>query len=182
MMVIWSNAYASELSASARKVKTAYDAFTELPSERNVQIAYLEAFPNDFETFLAVFMPKDYKQLYDGQEYVYALFDIGKVLPEQTLKLMMQIETTGKWDADAPNYLQHITINLGKMYPKEFVDSLTELSSLDQKGVINFLVDGPHRPTKSYQKLTDLLKKLGYLGIAKQLRRAGEKARLTSGH
>ena len=173
---------AAELSDPAQRVKNAYAALVKAPSERNVQLAYLAAFPADFATFLAVFMPKDFKQLYDGHDYVFALSDIGNVLPEQTFAKILKIESTAKWQADAPNYLQHVSIKLALQHPRQFVSGLGRLSPSEQNGVIEFLVDGPHRPTEDFKKLTEELKRLGYVPESKQLRQAGEKVRRGGKH
>lgn len=172
----------SDLSAAAQRVKTAHVHLMSAPSDPTAQRAYLAAFPSDFAAFRAMFMPKDFKQLYDGHDYVFALSDIGKALPEETFAKMLGIEATAKWDADAVNYLQHVTITLAQQQPKAFVSRFNALSQSEQRGVVTFLADGPHRPTASLIELTAQLEKGGYKAVAKQLREAAELRRARGEH
>lgn len=61
-------AYAG-LSIEAQRLQTAYTKLLAASSNPTTQLAYLDSFPSTYTEFMSVFMPSDFKQLYDGHEY-----------------------------------------------------------------------------------------------------------------
>ena len=159
------------LSLEAQRVQVSYTKLLAAPSDPTTQLAYLDEFPATYTEFLSVFMPPDFKQLYDGREYIFALDDIGKAFPEQTLRKLLPLETAAHWDADAVNYLQYVTLNLAVAYPQFFVRTLSKLSRKEQDGVIKFLADGIEGPHPSFLKLADRIESAGQTSLAKQMRK-----------
>jgi len=172
----------SSLSDNSLRVKNAYEEFVQNPEDKSIQLAYLDAFPSDFVTFMAVFMPRGFGQLYDGHEYVEAIYEIGQDLPTPTMQKILKVAVSGKWDADAPNYLQGTIIGLAKLNPEVFAKEFSVLTEVEQTEVIHFLVDGPHRPTSRFVNLTEEMQTMGYMDIAAKMNKAADIARRNSGH
>jgi hypothetical protein len=95
-------------SIESNKLK---NALIELKSDRNInnQKEYFELFPDSFESFLNMFGFKDGRgaPLYDGFEYVQALFALDSIPETQQMKKWINISINGYWDADAVNYFQN---------------------------------------------------------------------------
>lgn len=163
---------AGDLSKESVLVKGAYEKLLTNPSDLEIQKEYLKAFPDDFNVFLAVFMPEDFGQLYDRHDYINALFNIGTGLPRETFKKILRIETTAKWDADAVNYLQRVTLELALKYTNEFAKEFKILNPNEQKGVAGFLMDGPHGSNRRSIRLKEHLQKTGHSDIAELLQKA----------
>lgn len=159
------------LSLEAQRVQAAYTKLLSASSNPTNQLAYLNAFPCTYNEFISIFMPPDFKQLYDGHEYIFALDEIGKVFPEQTLSKLLPLETTARWNADAVNYLQHVTINLAMANPKIFIRTLSRLKKNDQYGVVKFLADGIEGPHPVFLQLIERIERSGQISLAKQMRK-----------
>ena len=95
-------------SIESNKLK---NALIELTKDGNInnQKAYFELFPGSFDSFLKMFGFKDGKgaPLYDGFEYVQALFALDSISETQQMKKWINISINGCWEADAVNYFQH---------------------------------------------------------------------------
>ena len=87
------------------------NALMELKKDKSLktQKKYFELFPDSFEDFLKMFGFENGKEapLYDGFEYVEALFAIDSISESQQMKKWINISIDGYWDADAVNYFQH---------------------------------------------------------------------------
>ena len=165
---------ATPLSTASERVKAAHAVLATAPSDVTAQRAFLAAFPSNFPGFLAVFMPPDFDQLYDGHEYIYPLADIGKSLPKETMEKLLKIETRGKWDADAPNYLQDVTLTLANTDTNVFLASLARLKATEQLGVIAFLAAGIEGPHPAFITLALQVEHAGQLKLAKRMRKEAE--------
>ena len=170
------------LSIEAQRVQTAYTKLLAASSNPSTQLSYLDAFPGTFTEFMSVFMPPDFKQLYDGHEYIFALNDIGKALPEQTLNKLLPLETAAHWNADAVNYLQEVTINLAMANPKLFIRTLSRLRKKDQDGVVKFLADGIEGPHPSFLELAKKIESIGQTLLAKQMRKEANISKKRADH
>jgi hypothetical protein len=164
-----------DLLPEARRVKSAYGAFAAQPSRVETQSAYLEAFPADYATFMAVFMADGFGQLSDGSyEYIQALDKIGRSLPEETFRKVLKIESLAHWDADGINFLQEVTLKLALARPKAFAAALEALRPAERRGVAGFLADGPHGPPEETLGLAAKLEVAGASAFASLLRQEAE--------
>lgn len=159
------------LLPEAQKVQAAYTKLTSEPSNASNQLAYLVAFPNNYEEFMSVFMPSDFKQLYgDSHEHFLLLADIGKQFPEQTLDRLLPIEAIARWDADALNDLQEVTISIAMDNPKIFAKCLFKQSKMKRDGVVQFLADGIEGPHPFLGELANRVERAAHVSLAKQIR------------
>jgi hypothetical protein len=165
-----------ELSPETRRMKSAYGAFVAQPSDVEAQSAYLDAFPADYATFMAVFMAGDAGRLGEGtREYIQALDAIGRSLPEETFRKILKIESLAQWDeAEGVNFLQEVTLKLALARPKSFAAALATLRPAERRGVATFLADGPEGPREEAQGLAAKLDVAGERAFARLLREEAE--------
>jgi len=90
------------------KLVSALSNLQQDPNSNNQKI-YFDLFPNSFESFEKVFGFKNGKAapLYDGFEYVQALFKLNDIPEKQQIQKWINISIGGHWEADAVNYFQH---------------------------------------------------------------------------
>jgi len=170
------------LSSEAERVQKSYAKLVSSPNDPATQLAYLEAFPQTHDEFMTVFMPPDFKQLYDGHEYVYALRDIGTAFPEKTIELLLRIVATARWNADAVNYLQNVTLGIAFSNPQLFVRCLIALAKREQDGVVRFLADGIEGPKPSFLELADRIEEVGQALLAKRMREEAQISKERADH
>jgi hypothetical protein len=139
----------SPLSPVSQKITDAYNTLATKPNSKQIQKLYLETLPNDYKTFERVFDPPDFTQLYDSSDkYLFILNSIADSLPNDVCHKLISLAKHGElylkksaFIADAPNYLQHITIYFATKHPKLFVDSIKVLSKSQQDSLVTFLAD-----------------------------------------
>ena len=171
-----------KLIPAAERVKVAFVKLSKAPRDLSVQRAYLAAFPNNASEFMAVFMPADFGQLYDGHDYISALTSIGKALPEETMIKGLTIGAGAKWDADAPNYLQNILLDLAVANPKVFVSSLSSLDGPGQTNALTFLADGTEGPNEEFITLATQMKKAGRPDLTKRMLKEAQESQKRADH
>ena len=100
-----------QVNGQSLESKELKNALMELKNDGNLknQKKYFELFPNSFEDFLKMFGFENGKEapLYDGFEYVEALFAIDSISESRQMKKWINISIDGYWEADAVNYFQH---------------------------------------------------------------------------
>jgi hypothetical protein len=148
-----------ELSPASERVKAAFSALSKSPTTAATQEAYLAAFPTDFREFMAIFMPPDFGQLYDGHEYIAPLRSIGEARPKEVMTKLLHLGAGGTWDADAPNYLQDVTLTLAISHTDVFITTYSGLSEKEKKGLLAFLADGIEGPSPSFGALATQVEK-----------------------
>jgi hypothetical protein len=160
---------APELSPSSQRVKAEFSALTNSPTTAATEEAYLAAFPSDFREFMAIFMPPDFGQLYDGHEYIAPLQSIGESHPEEVMMKLLHLGAAATWDADAPNYLQEVTLTLAMSHTHVFVTTYSGLSEKEKKGLLTFLADGNEGPKPSFGALATRVEKSHHPELATRM-------------
>lgn len=92
--------------------------------------SFVDAFPSTYTNFLDLF-GFDYNTgghvLYDNSSrYISFFFSDKRVLEHKNLDKILGISYGFRWDADAPNYLIHHTLELSTKYPEEIISFLNE--------------------------------------------------------
>ena len=165
-----SGATAAGLSADSTRLVAAHAALAKDPSSKDTQRTYIDSFPSTGSSFLAVFMPADFGQLYSTADtYVSELGRIGERFPDLVFTKSLRIAHSLKWDADAVNFLQGMIIDLATSRPKEFSAAVSALPKQHQDGALGFLVSGPHRPTKEFYALISEVRASGNAALASRL-------------
>ena len=167
---------APDLSPESRRVRFAYVALAAAPADRDVQGAYLEAFPADARTFQAVFTPEDQAQLQDSHAYIASLGTIGRDLPDPTFDKVLRIAAALTWEPGGLDDLQAVTLKLALSNPQAFALAFSRLRSGEQHAVAAFLADGSLGPREDVSGLAAKLALAGHRGPARLLR---EEARLS---
>jgi hypothetical protein len=182
--VIHQGICAQPLLPASEKVKVAYELLITDSQNANLQRNYIEAFPADTRTFLSVFQSDSFDQLDIGSyEYLMALRWCAGKLPEEVLTKCIAIGKNLVWNADAVNFLQHISIELGGLYPLAFVAKYNELTRKEQTSLINFYADVEAIDDyPEYQQLIGKLNDIGHPDIAAQLDEARKKRMLHHHH
>jgi hypothetical protein len=145
---------------AAEKLTQALTQLQKTPGDKEVQERYLEAFPHTYKSFLDLFEPDC--PLYDGYDYVDALYSLVGGHELEVGKLLVQLSKDAQYDADAPSYLQHATANFGSQHAKTFLALLKQLPVGKQVNLITFLADVEnHGAYPEYQLIIDRLKALG---------------------
>lgn len=175
------------LSKASRRVLVAHERLMSAPSSALVQRAYLDAFPGDWKTFLAVFMDEPaYGQLYsNSHDYIWPLEDIGRKFPEETFGKLLPIGSRGRWNSDGVGVFQNTIIKLALEFPREFAHSMSGLKPEAQQGLLFFMADGPHGPDEeAFAMLVKRLEGVGFLSLARRVEEAGiaSEARSAHGH
>jgi hypothetical protein len=170
------------LSPASARVKAAFLALSRSPNSAETQEAYLVAFPADFREFMAIFMPPGFDQLYDGHEYIAPLRYIGDARPKEAMTKLLRLGAGGMWDADAPNYLQDVTLTLAIAHTDVFVATYSELSAKEQMGLLVFLAGGIEGPHPSFIALATQVKKSRHPELATQMLEGAKASQDASDH
>lgn len=155
-------------SPTAQKLTDAFAALKKAPTDLNAQEHYVRAFPKDYKTFEDLFEPG--KELYDGHEFILTLPVIAKHHENEVGSLLVGLAKDARYDADAPEYLQHATATFAAQYTKAFLDTITRLPRLTQRKLVSFLAAGVEdfNAYPEYQVIIDNLHKLGASGLARE--------------
>lgn len=74
--------HSQSLSPKSKRVKAAWEALNKQPDSKQLQLAYLNAFPVNKRDFIAVFEPDDFKQLYSGsKKYIDSFAALADIIP-----------------------------------------------------------------------------------------------------
>ncbi len=163
------------LSEEARQLKAAYEASSADTASNILGRALLFAFPNNKATFIAVFDPPDFGNLYHGSfEILERVEGCVKYDPQIAGDKLIAICKDLHEGVDAVGYIKHMTVSYGIYYPDLFAEKIHGLASSEMDGLIRFLADVEnHGAYPEYQDLINALKTNGY----DQLAAACEQAR-----
>lgn len=161
------------LSPQAQLLKEALQALQANPNDTRVQKQYLERFPKDFESFMRLFAPKDFSELYDGAEYIFALRTLIPSHPLVVGEILVGLGKDAHWEADAPNYLQMVTAQFAVSETSTFAKILRRCSAEDVSTLIRFLADKEnHAAYEEYPLIAKNLRQLGDEDLAKLFEQA----------
>ncbi len=165
---------AQQLIWPAKKVEQAYEIVLKNPRAIISQMQYLEAFPKDKDTFIAVFNPDDNKQLYSvSTEHIALLQTIAGILPDSVLRIGLGICKTAKWSSGPVDKLQHMMLSVAAANPESFVNEIYLLKRKEREAAAAFLAEvESNPPCPEYKALTDTLQKIGAHNIAGLLTRS----------
>jgi hypothetical protein len=161
------------LSPEGRKLRDALSELQKKPNDPTVQEQYLQAFPQDYKSFLRLF---DYPngELYDGSEFILDVWSsLAKNHETEVGRLLVQLSKDARYDADAPNYLKHETVIYGGQHTKTFAALLQQLAPAERAKLITFLADAENFAAwPEFQRLVDSLNSVGQEGLAQQFEAA----------
>ena len=163
------------LSIETLKIKKAF-AELKKDSTYSKQILFIESFPQDWNTFLKVFHPENFGELYDSSYYyLNKLYELASVNSDKVGELLIKLAKDAEWDADAPGYLQSILADYAAKNTKKFVSLLSHEKNNNIHHIIVFLADVEnHNYYENYQLIIDNLIKLNELKLAKKFEKARE--------
>jgi hypothetical protein len=164
----------ASLPPREHELAAAWAALNKNPQDTKTQELYLKAFPHNYEEFVAFFV--DGHNFSDGFDEIMILPSLAENHTDELGKLLVELGRNAKWDADAPNYLQHVTAVYAGQHTKTFVSLINQLPPKDHANLITFLADKEnHAAYKEYQDLIDGLRSIGQDHLAKEFEVAREK-------
>lgn len=163
LMVLFAgiNGYSQDrqLSPRARDLTQSLAALRANPADSQEQERYLKIFPHDYKEFLNLFDLD--RELYDGHDFIEALSLTGKDHATELGKLLVGLAEDAHLDADAPNYLQHVTAVYAGQHAKTFAELFSHLRPQKQNQLISFLADAEaHYSYPEYQAIIDAFKRI----------------------
>jgi hypothetical protein len=163
--------FTQTLNADAIRVKSAYEIFLTDTSSKKLQKIYIDSFPSDANSFLAIFQSTEFDQLYmDSYKYIEAFEKCGTTFPEEVISKCVDIGKNLAWDADAIGHLQLISVDLALTHLNVFITKYKTLNKKDQSKLITFFADVEnHKTFQQYQKLINKLESVGEIDIALKL-------------
>jgi hypothetical protein len=162
------------LSPEARRLTNALAELQKRPNDPEVQRQYLNVFPRDYRSFLALFDLD--RELYDGYKFILVLPSLVKGHEDDEGRLLIDLSKDAHKEADAPTYLQYVTAIYGSQYTKTFATLLEKLPPAEHANLVTFLADVEnHAVYTGYQGIIDHLKALGQGDLAKEFELAREK-------
>lgn len=108
------------------------------PQSKEKQMAFLEAFPNSWEEFIAVYHHYDpltgsYDRLYQqALKHIESLKSLDQVDDARLIPHLVDLTYGSSWDADAPNYLQEVLHELMAGKKDAFFAELSKRSKAAQ--------------------------------------------------
>jgi hypothetical protein len=163
--------FTQTLNADAIRVKSAYEIFLTDTSSKKLQQVYIDSFPSNANSFLAIFQSTEFDQLYiDSYKYIEALEKCETTFPKEVISKCVYIGKNLAWDADAIGHLQQISVDLALIHLNVFITKYKTLDKKDQNKLITFFADVEnHKAFQQYQKLIDKLESVGEIDIALKL-------------
>ncbi len=167
-------AHNSRAGSPGEELKAAFTRLKASPNDRAAQKRYLQAFPQDYRGFMALFGAGG--SLADGYQcdYIFALSALQVRHSDQVGRLLVQLSKDAEYQADAPSCLQHVLANYGSRYTKAFAGFLHELSLKDRDQLITFLADIDTKVTSNldYRRIIRNLKQLNEPELVKKFQQA----------
>lgn len=166
--------YTNPLHPVADKVWRGYFVYNKNRLSMTDMLFFLQCFPKSKDDFIFTFDPDDKKQLYKvSDDYILALEEIGKVLPDSVLKTGLAICKQMKWSAGVSERFQHAILTVAADNPVIFVDQAYMLKRKEMEAAISYLADVETKPECAiYQKLIANLHEVGAYNIEGMLQRA----------
>ncbi|HYV91268.1 MAG TPA: hypothetical protein VE978_05775 [Chitinophagales bacterium] len=170
-LLLFKIGYSQILTADAMKVKTAFDNLSADTNSKKLQEDYIAAFPSDSNSFLKIFGPEKFDQLYsESYKYLEALEKCAATFPIEVINKCIDIGKDLGWDADAVGQLQQMSVDLAIKCTTVFVSKYKTLEGKEQNNLINFYADVEnHNAYPEYQELINKLNSIGEKDIAKKL-------------
>jgi hypothetical protein len=157
----------ASISPREHELVDAWEALKKNPHDSKTQEMYLNAFPQNYKEFVAFFV--DDHNFSDGFDVIMVLPSLAENHADKLGKLLVELSRDAKWDADAPNYLQHVTTIYAGQHAKTFASLINQLPPKDHANLITFLADKEnHTVYKEYQDLIERLRSIGQDRLAKE--------------
>lgn len=108
------------------------------PNATDAKELYLASFPRSFKSFLEIFHPKSFEELYDGFVYLHLVDSLSSEYPDTAGDIYLKLASEACLDADAPNYLRHNLVAFERHYQKIYKKNYKSLTSEQQRNVESF--------------------------------------------
>lgn len=150
----------NDLIPQAKEINIAYEQLQEKPNSKEIQIKYVEVFPEDADIFKKVFHSPKFDQLYmESHLYIFKLAELSESFPDEVgRKLVKLCLGLKEWDADAIGHIQHVTIGFTNSHYDTFMVIISSLDVLELEVLATFLADVENHAV--YSDYNDFLKKL----------------------
>lgn len=119
-------------------LKSAYEELKANPQSKEKQQAFLTAFPDSWQDFIAVYQhydpqTKSYDRLYhQSSQYIVLLENLNQVDDARLIPHLVDLTYGSCWEADAPNYLQEVLHELMNGKKEAFFAELSKRSKAAQ--------------------------------------------------
>jgi hypothetical protein len=162
------------LSTEASALKQAFADLELNPDDLAVQERYLSLFPKDFPSFARLFAPRDFSELYDGQDYIAALGSLSPRYSEAVGEQLIRLSKDAPSGCcDALSHLRNAMANYAVNDTKIFVQLLKRCGRNNVVSIIRYLADVEnHSAYEEYPLIISKLRKLGEEDLAKQFEQA----------
>jgi hypothetical protein len=136
--------HAGEILPETKKVKDAYEMLMKDASLSENQVYFIKCFPNHRDTFLRVFVPNEYDQLYgESKSYMEAFRKYGLMYPLFSMQKTINLCKGMHWSDDAVGDLHSIILEFATNHPRIFAAELKRLKKKEIAGVVYFLANAP---------------------------------------
>ena len=105
------------------------------PNSADAKKRYFESFPRSFRSFMDIFQPNSFGELYDGYIYIHLIDSLASEYPETVGSIYLKLASKACLDADAPNYLRHNLVAFEGRYPEVYKKYYNNLTSDQQHNV-----------------------------------------------
>jgi hypothetical protein len=165
------------LNDDSKLIINAFDDLEINPTSKEFQINYIISFPKNWNTFLSVFQPEDFSQLYNNYtKYIGVLDSLIQFYPEQIGKILINLASEAKWEADATGEIQHLLARFASNDPETFSKILKLHSKTQIDNAIEFLADVEnYNAYKEYPEIISKLRKLEEYSLADRFEKAKER-------
>ena len=171
ILVPLAQAQAKALSPEGQRLTEALARLQMHPDDLAAQRAYLQAFPHDYAAFLRLFDLG--QELYDGHEFILVLHTLAEHQEKGAGQLLLGLCKDARWDADAPNYLQHEAVAYGAVHTQMFATLLRRLTKTQRTNAIVFLAHAENfEGYPEFQEIIERLKGLGQNALAQEFEQA----------
>lgn len=184
LVLLVNYSFGQSLNPEATRVKTVFDKLTASPKDKQLQAVYIASFSANSKSFLSVFNPISFDQLYNGSvTYIDTLYQCSFSFSKEVISKCVDIGKNLVWDADAVGYLQDISVRLASTQTKIFVAKYKSLTDGDKSSLFKFYADVENFDGyPEYQDLIDKLNALHQNEIAKKFEIARTKRKKLKDH
>lgn len=105
------------------------------PNSADAKKRYLVSFPRSFKSFMEIFQPKSFGELYDGFIYIHLVDSLASEYPETVGSIYLELASEACLEADAPNYLRHNLVAFESRYPEIYKKYYKNLTSGQQHNI-----------------------------------------------
>jgi hypothetical protein len=153
------------------------------PKDRSAQTNYLNRFPKNIGDFQRLFDAPDFSELYDGEEYIFALRDVAKARPTLVGGILVGLAKDAPQGADALSYLRQVTAKFAVSNTAVFAKLLHGHSEEEVSRVIKYLADVEnHSAYAEYPLIIRNLRRIGEVRLAEQFEAARRERRKAPAH